>query len=325
MKYEIFQECYARFDISEEEIMRYAQTIYDYEKYIDKDIAVSSINDIEAYMKHLVAINENKYNNVVHFARYYYYIDKKDEYIHMTKYFNSIGVLENIVDRIARYDSEESKNEFIKHFELPPFGTNSDDLPQYTLDFMDRIQKHLSPSKCRKILAGNNHQLPKESQLKEKALYNQSSSLKSYLKDRHERKVAELQEHLDNNKVWFEQIITKEAVEYVKSNQEILSGVIENDKLYVTKIPYDINNFLQTEDDKLKRYYACHCSFVRENIKADKLDIPKEWCYCSAGFAKFPYEVILEQEFHVELLKTPLDGDYVCRFEIDLSNANYKK
>ncbi len=146
-----------------------------------------------------------------------------------------------------------------------------------------------------------------------------------YLRNRHQRKVEELTYHLENNIVWFEQIITKDAVEFVKSNQEILSGVIEDEKLYVTKIPYDIDNYLNTEDGKLKRFYACHCSFVRENILNDENDIPKEWCYCSAGFAKHPFEVILDQELEVKLIKTPIDGDYVCRFEIDLSNVEYKK
>ena len=72
---------------------------------------------------------------------------------------------------------------------------------------------------------------------------------------------------MDQNKVWFEQIITKEAIDFVKNNQEILSGVLVNEKLYVTKIPYDIKNFLEVNDPILKKYYACHCTFVRENIK----------------------------------------------------------
>ncbi len=50
----------------------------------------------------------------------------------------------------------------------------------------------------------------------------------------------------------------------------------------------------------------------------------KEWCYCSGGYAKYPFEIILEQDLEVKLLETPLDGDHVCRFEIDLTNVKYK-
>ncbi len=109
------------------------------------------------------------------------------------------------------------------------------------------------------------------------------------------------------------------------SNQELLSGSLVGEKLYITKIPYEINSYLNEKDEKLRRYHACHCSFVRENILSGKVDIPKEWCYCSAGFAKYPFEIILNQELDVKLLKTPVDGDLICRFEIDLSNIEYKK
>ena len=243
----------------------------------------------------------------------------------MTKYFNSIGVLENIIDRISIFDTLDKKDEVLKSMKLPPLGTDSIDLPKYTKEFLDKLDKYFPKEKCNKILAGNNHSIPKESFAKEKELYEKADSLEVYLKERHDRKVDELTHYYDNNLIWFEQIISKEALEYVRNNQEILSGVIENDKLYVTKIPYEIANYLNETDEKMKKYYACHCSFVRENILSEKEDISKDWCYCSAGFAKHPYETILDQELEVKLLKTPLDGDLVCRFEIDLSNVNYKK
>ena len=104
-----------------------------------------------------------------------------------------------------------------------------------------------------------------------------------------------------------------------------MSGSLKGDKLYITKIPYEINNYLNAKDENLKRYFACHCSFVRENILSENEDIPKEWCYCSAGFAKHPFEVIFDQDLDVKLIKTPIDGDMICRFEIDLSNVKYKK
>ncbi len=324
MNREIFIKRYKNFNIDLPKIEEYMKTITNFEEYVKKDIKETTIEDIKTYFDHLIKTNQNNYNNVVHFARYYNYIDKKTEYIHMTKYFNSLGVLENILDRITLYESKEKQDQIMKEFKLPAFGTSSEELPKYTKDFMDKLNKYLPRVSCNKILAGNNHKIPKESFNKEKEYYEQADSLEQYLQQRHSRKVEELQDHLDKNIIWFEQIITPEAIEFVKNNQEVLSGVIENNKLYITKIPYDLKNYLETSDDKLKRYYACHCSFVRENILQETEDIPKEWCYCSAGFAKFPFETILEQELDIKLLKTPIDGDHVCRFEIDLDNVKYK-
>jgi hypothetical protein len=84
------------------------------------------------------------------------------------------------------------------------------------------------------------------------------------------------------------------------------------------KIPYEANSYLKAEDDMFKRYFACHCPFARESILEGK-EVSANWCYCSAGFAKFPFEQILGRELTVKLLESPLKGDMVCRFEIDIS------
>ena len=325
MKKKIFIKRYKKLNIEDEKIKEYMETIIQFEKYLNKDVDDANVEDIKRYMEYLISTNGNTYNNLIHISRYFYYIDMSENYIQMTKYFNSMGVLENIIDRITIYDSKETHDDFIKNIKLPPIGTDSKELPKYTKDFLEKLNKYLPKSKCNKILAGNNHNIPQSYFDKEKKFYNNSTTFESYLKEKHERMIAELTHFYENNKVWFEQIISKEAIKYVRSNQEILGGVIKDDKLYITKIPYEVDNFLNEKDDKMKRYYACHCSFVKENILSEKEDISKQWCYCSAGFAKYPFETILEQELEVKLLNTPLDGDFVCRFEIDLSNIEYKK
>jgi hypothetical protein len=325
MNQELFTKQYERFEEEPATIQLSMNTILAFEEFLGKDIEEATVKDIQVYMDHLIDTFSNKWNNVIHIARYFYYVDMKEHYIQMTKYFNSVGVLEHIIDRIGRYEGEDIKQAVLDDVYLPPFGTNPKELPDYTKRFIDILNKNLNKSSCNRILAGNNHQIPASSLDKEKEYYEQADSFEAYLTDRHKRKVAELQSHLDNNQIWFEQIITKEVVDFVKQNPEILSGVIKDDKLYITKIPYDVNRYLETEDETMKRYHACHCSFVKEHIKSEQLDIDKDWCYCSAGFAKFPFETILGQELEVALLQTPLDGDNLCRFAIDLSNVNYKK
>lgn len=325
MNKELFIERYKRLFTEDEQIQLSLHTILSFEQFIGKDIEDTSVSDIQQFMDYLIDTKANRYNNVIHIARYYYYADMKEHYIHMTKYFNSLGVLEHIIDRIQLYEPNSIKDNIFTEFELPPFGTSSTDLPSHTKRFMDILYKHISKESCNQILAGNNHQIPASSFDEEKKFYEQASTFAEYLKDRHERKVAELQSYYDKNQIWFEQIITEDVIDFVRNNPEVLSGVIENDKLYITKIPYDINNFLTAENDILKRYYACHCSFVRENIKDQKEDIPREWCYCSGGYAKFPFETILGQNLNITLLTTPLDGNNLCRFEVDLNDIEYKK
>jgi hypothetical protein len=53
--------------------------------------------------------------------------------------------------------------------------------------------------------------------------------------------------------------IDEEVVEYVRKNPEIMGGVRVGDVIYETKIPYMAKKFLHEKDEKMKRYYACHC------------------------------------------------------------------
>jgi len=96
------------------------------------------------------------------------------------------------------------------------------------------------------------------------------------------------------------------------------ASVCEKGKLYTIKILYDIVGFLNAKNDKEKNYCACHCTFAREVILSKEENVPSDWCYCSAGFAKFPFEMILGKKLNVKVLSSALDGDGLCRFEIDL-------
>jgi hypothetical protein len=134
-----------------------------------------------------------------------------------------------------------------------------------------------------------------------------------------------LQQYCDEKKIWFEQVITQEVIDYVRSNQEILSAVRDGDQLYVTKIPYDTLSHLAESEPRKKAFYACHCPFARESILSVTQSISENWCYCSGGFEKFPFDVILGQELKVKVLNTALKDDPICRFEISLAGVEYKK
>jgi hypothetical protein len=73
--------------------------------------------------------------------------------------------------------------------------------------------------------------------------------------------------------------------------------------------------YLREKDPKKKRYYACHCAWVREAIKSD-LKISPNFCYCSAGFEKRLWDVVFGQNVKADVLQTVLEGDPICKFAI---------
>lgn len=277
------------------------------------------INSVKAYLAEVITSNENKPTRLLALARYYFAVDKHDVYIYFTKLFGGYGVMDNIKKRLEWYTDKEVLKKIFNGLDEPVLGSPPEVFPSFTATFMKQLKKYVSPEMYRQVLAGNNHGIPEEAMQAEKKLYEEAASLDEYLKGRHDRNVAEIQQYCDEKKIWFEQEITQEVVDYVKSNQEILSAIRNGDKLYITKIPFDGINYLATDDPVLRSYYACHCPFAREHIlDENKENVDAEWCYCSAGYAKFPYEVILGQELKVELLQSVLKSDPICRFAITL-------
>ncbi len=289
-------------------------------KAIGTSFEDAKTDDVKRYIKSLIENNKNDLETILAAARYFYLIKNNNAYIYFTKVLGGLGVLENIKDRMKAFAGVEKAEVIMEGYQMPPLGTPLEEVPVYTHDLMDRIKKHLEPEMYHKILAGNNHGIPKDSMKLEKEFYKNSASLDDYLAERHQRKVDELQSYCDSNTVWFEQIITQDVVDFVKDNQEVLSAKREGNKLYVTKIPFDVVNYLKETDSEKKCYYACHCPFARESIMSDKENVDSEWCYCSAGFAKSPFEIILDRELDIKLLKSALDGDLICRFEIDMGS-----
>jgi predicted hydrocarbon binding protein len=120
----------------------------------------------------------------------------------------------------------------------------------------------------------------------------------------------------------------KEAKEIYEKNKDIDEVItfMKNDKsifpdydrknfvLTSTKKPRDRESYekAKTKYEKQKSY--CYCPFVRTT----KDKIPRSYCYCGAGFNKFIWEEIVGEGVVVELIKSVLDGDDCCTFEIYL-------
>lgn len=282
------------------------------------DLKRASLDQIKVYVEELAGIGASDLDSLIALARYFYLIGRKEIYIYFTQVLGGVGVIDNIRARMVSKAGEEKAEKVFLGLAEPPLGTSAEKRPKFICKLMERMESYFDAHSVQSILAGNNHGLSPQSQAEEKKAFEAAPSLDVYLEQRHARKVKELQEHCDSGKVWFEQIITQEVVDFVAANQEILSAVRDGNLLYVTKIPYDTLKYLAATDEKTKRYYACHCPFVRESILSGERVSP-QWCYCSGGFAKFPFEQILGRELTVKMIKSPLAGDDICRFAIDIS------
>jgi hypothetical protein len=75
--------------------------------------------------------------------------------------------------------------------------------------------------------------------------------------------------------------------------------------------------YLHEKDEKKKRYYYCHCPWVREAILSD-LKVSPNFCYCSAAFEKRVWDVIFDQPVKADVVESVLKGDPICKFAIHI-------
>ena len=284
---------------------------------LQEKVAEYDVGHVRAYVDSFIAGSEDAYQKIVILFWYFEYVNNKACSTYLITLFGILGVIESQRDRIAELLGSETAEKVFAGIQCPPFGSDVASYPQSIIEYVSRIQENISPADSKKALAGNHHNVDVQNFQKDKELYLQSTSLESFPQAKHGRLVENLRQHSESGKLWFEQHITPEVVEYVKAHQEIQTGIIQGDSIIVQKIPYNPEKWLQESDPKLKRYHACHCPFVREALVNEQA-VPSLWCYCSGGYTKLFFDYIFEDDLEVELLESVLQGDQSCKFAIKL-------
>lgn len=319
MREKEFREYLRTREQGEAQIEKAVEAVRDFEGELgDRTVESATLEDLRGYLARLVSRRENSLDRLAALSRYFYATDRNDLYIYFTAVLGGRTVLPSISARLESLVDEETMKRVFNGVEMPPLGSPPEDVPYVTQRLMERLQEELTPEVYRRVLAGNHHRIPLEAFDGLRKLYEESGSVDEFLKGRHERAVAVLEEHLAEGKVWYEQEITPRVVEFVRGNQEMLGGVRRGDRIYFTKIPYDPDAYLGEDDPLMKRYHACHCPLARSSIITGEPDVSPEWCYCSGGYGKLPFETVFGKELEVELLESVLAGDPRCRFSVTI-------
>lgn len=307
------------------------------------DFAVSAVREFEEYLKEqgtsfesaglgvlkeyvslLIEEGKNSMDRLVAIARYCNLARKNEYYVYFTSILGARNVLPDLSERLATVAGEETRTKVFQGFELPPLGSPQENYPRLTRMIVDRMEAELPSETCEKILTWNYHRVPAEVFKEKKERFEKANSIDEYLKDEHKRFIEELKSFMKEGRIWYEQEITPEVLEFVMGNQEICTGVRHGTKIYLTKIPYAPKQYLKEKDPTLKRYYACHCPLARSAIRDRKTKISPMFCYCSGGFEKLGFDVILGEPVDVELLESALKGDMRCRFAIKIPRGKMK-
>jgi hypothetical protein len=301
--------------------------VKDFEGYLrKKNVALeeAELGVLKEYISLLISEGRNLEDRLVAIARYCRFVKKNDYFIYIAGIVNGREVLPGIATRLGKTADEEVRLRVFEGVELPPLGAPQEAYPLLTQMIVRRMEKELSPEKCREVLTWNYHEIPTEAFLGHKERFEKADNIDDYLRDEHRRFIEEIARSMNEGRPWYEQEITPEVIEYVEDNQEISIGKRIGDRIFVTKIPFAPKQYLEEQDPRLKRYYACHCPLARTAIRDGKPKIPSTFCYCSAGYTKIAYDVIFGEPVVIEMLESALNGDLRCRFAIKIPTGKMK-
>ena len=327
MKEGQFREYCLKRKIGEEDIEQAVKAVHEFEEHLatkGKAFESATVKDVKEHVSILISEGRNSTDRLLALARYSSLVKKNDFYIYFASILGGRNVMPTLSERIAHMVGEETRRRVFEGVEMPPIGSSPEKYPAVTKRVMERLEGELSPEMCRKVLAGNMHKIPVDGLKKHRQRFLELGSIDEFLKDLHKEAVSELEELMAEGRLFYEQEITPQVLEFVKGNQEVLSGIRLDDRIYVTKLPYAPKDYLNETDPKMKRYYACHCPLARKSILKGEPSISPIWCYCSGGFEKLLFDVIFEKEVEVEVLESALAGDPRCRFSVKIPERKSK-
>ena len=259
---------------------------------------------------------EFSYVNVLKFG----YFTKNNELIKFgMEVFDGSEVMVNFSKRLVEKYGEDFRNEIFQDLDIPPLGITPKEKPKYTKKLISRFHEKVGEESCVEFLAKGLRDPYYEWRKPDRERFLTSKNIDEFLKEKKRRFIESLEKHEKEGTLFFTQEINKEALDYVKNQPSIESGVRKENILTVSKIPHETIKYLNEEDVMLKAYYYCHCPWVKESIKDGTVDeIPNAFCNCSGGYYKNYWEIVLDQPIEVKTVKTVISGDPICEFDIYL-------
>lgn len=142
-------------------------------------------------------------------------------------------------------------------------------------------------------------------------------NLDAFLAQSIQEGVADFEKRCLEQTDFYGQPITREVLEFIKANPGMLSGIRKGNKLYFSAFPAQMLRYLQTDDPRMKAYYACHCPFAKESILTGN-PVSSTLCYCSLGHIQNFWEAVFDEPLHGEVLTSALRGDALCTYVVEI-------
>lgn len=214
--------------------------------------------------------------------------------------------------------------ELVKKTKLPDIGSECKCQCHNMYLFMKRFEELADRETIKKILRKVRHGLHPSQCEWARNKFLETGNLDEFL-DRHLHDEWNHFVELNREKKdFYGQEISDEVLAFIKENSQMLAPVRRGNKLYCMAFPCNMKEYLNADDEKMKRYHACHCPLAKESILAENV-VSSALCNCSLGHVMNFVEAFLGRELEGRVVRSVLNGDLTCEYEIDIPNDIMQK
>lgn len=278
----------------------------------------AELSKVEDFVERRLGGGEDCASLILSLARYFDLSDQSAVAVRLLARLLPIGVLPAMAERLAGLHGPEVRDRVMRGVVVPAPGSAPERYPEATALFTRALLEELGTEEAHRVLAWNVHGIPAQAFADEADRLRELGSVDAWLADYHGRQVEILARHAADGTLWYEQRITPAVVDFVRGNQELLSGRRVGDAIFQTKIPYDPDSYLKSVDLLERRRLACHCPLASSGISERASVVPSAWCSCSAGYEKFRFDVAFGKETSARVVQSVLDGSDICRYAVTL-------
>ena len=194
---------------------------------------------------------------------------------------------------LERVLGKETRREVMRGSDELALSSTVDKRFQWVKGVIERLNKLADEGQKYDILSSCAHIFPGEQIEKLKVIYEKARNKT----DDPRKAIDAVIEFMGEDPGWGERPLRKENV------------------IYSTKQPRDPQGYEKAKSDAEKRRAYCFCPLVRNHL--DK-GMSNTFCYCGAGWYRQQWEGAIGKPVRIEVVKSVLNGDDVCRFAIHL-------
>ncbi len=320
MKADEYREHLRKQGVPEAEIEERINVIRAFEEGLSElgvKLASAGKAQIGQYAKRMIRNGSNTLANFERLSAYALWLGLRAQYVALVELTDCHNGMEKLMEIIEKRHGAEIRGQIFRE-PMPPLGVDEQERYRHTQTITARMAELLPEEERRRVWFLVQHGISAEdwrlSDATEKERYSGCQTLGEFLEQKRKYRNAALTRMHDQNELWYTMELTDEVLQFLTCEYHMQIGEHNGRKgIVVTKVPYQADRFLRETDEKLKRYYACHCPLIREAILRDE-PITADVCYCSLGHASHYLAGMGLHTLEGEVLESAAQGDARCRF-----------